>query len=194
MGIDLKLKEIEDIFQALTVTILGTNADVRISWPTEGAPRFGITDDVAYIRIVELDNQYNRLREIKNIPNMIGSPLEVDPDNIIQQTSYTRVISVHWILYGPNSFDNAQMIRDNLFYEYPIRDSLANQNIYMIPDIVSPRRIPELLSDEWWERVDMEVSFNELVIKEVLVSTVRSAEVIVRDSDGSEIADININE
>ena len=194
MGIDLKLKDIEDIFQALTVTILGAGSDVRISWPTEGAPRFKITDDVAFIRIVELDNQYNRLREIKDIPNMIGSPLEVDPDNVIQQTSYTRVISVNWILYGPNSFDNAQAIRDNLFYEYPTRGTLANQNIYMIHDIVSPRRVPELLSDEWWERVDMEVAFNELVIKETLVSTVRSAEVTVNNFDGSEIADININE
>ena len=185
--IDLKLVEIENVFQSLTIQTIGGSpiADVRISWPTLGAPAWQITDDVIFIEITEKDHLYNKAREVAIKTN--------DASSLVMQTSYTRVISVHWIFYGPNSFDNAQKVRDALFYEYPFRDTLTNNHIYMVPDIPAPNRRPEKFMSQWWERVDMEVLFNELVIKEIIVPSVETIEVVVSDSDNNQIADINIS-
>lgn len=191
-ALDLKLKEIEDLFQSLTTTILGVGSDVRISWPTEGAPAWGIAEDVVFLRVTEKDDPYNRLRNTIILPVYILSPYSIDPDKVILRTSYTRVISAFWTLYGPNSFDNAQEIRDCLFYDFPIREVLTKQKIYMVPDIVSPKRAPELFADQWWERTDMEVIFYELVVKERELSTVKSVEVIVENSEGV-VADLDIS-
>jgi len=61
----LKISELENLFQDLTCSILNLDKDrqVRISWPTEGAPAWSITDDVLFIRVVPVDNMYNRQRE-----------------------------------------------------------------------------------------------------------------------------------
>ena len=63
----------------------------------------------------------------------------------------------------------------------------------MVPDIPAPNRRPEKFMSQWWERVDMEVLFNELVIKEIIVPSVETIEVVVSDSDNNQIADINIS-
>ena len=180
--ISLTINELNIIFQTLTMQMLGLDITipgnayfVRVSWPTTGAPAWNITEDIAFLRIVESDDKYNRQREDK----FVG----LDSDNGTNIMRFTRVMQVFWTFYGPNSFENAQVIRDRMFYQ-DNHDILANSNLYLIPDIVSPIRAPELFQGQWWERTDLNMRFNELISKDLTIPYIKSAEIIIEDDSG----------
>ncbi len=187
----LTLTEFEDIFQALTVEMLGWDEskinDVRISWPQEGMPALQIEEDVVFLQCMEIDSSYNRQRDVEET-------YQVSPAEFIRETGYTRVMQVNMILYGPNSYENAQRIRDQIFYpEHKL--TLAKQNLYLIPDIVAPRKVPEIWEGRWWKRADISLIFNELVVKSISVPAIDSAEIKIYESNaGSQIAEINLEE
>ena len=191
------LDQLNKIFQQMLLDMLGyvktgSPADydptafyfVRVSWPTEGAPAWKITEDIVFIRVVEEDHAINREREVENT--------RVDDLLLNEKTSYTRVVSLAMVFYGPNSFEHAQTVRDGVFddrYRLP----LAKEKIFPIPDIVAPRRIPEAFQAQYWERTDLELRFNEKISKNRDISTIGSAEIVVYDHSG-EIADITVTE
>ena len=189
----LTLSEIGVLFQSLTMSILGLDPtnwnaysaspstwigavpanpyyNVRLAWPTEGAPAWKITEDVVFLQCIEIDDSYNRQRETS-----------FDLSNSNQATSYTRVIQVSFIIYGPNSFDNARKIKDSIFYQQN-HDTLASNNLYMIPDIIAAMRSPELFEGQWWERVTMNMSFNEFIVSNTSVLSIESAVITVIES------------
>jgi hypothetical protein len=177
----LTREQLEDLFWRLTTQILGfdpdlpTNASkVRISWPTDGAPTWKITEDVTFIRIGEQDDPINILRDTLTESN--------GPSTGIQSTGQTRVIRVHWLCYGPSSFDNAFKIR-NLLFAQQYREPLSVNQIYLIPEIDTPRRLPELRSGQWWERTDLAANFNELIRFETTVPLIESVEVTIKNND-----------
>lgn len=165
---------------AIGVPISGN--EIRFDWVTGGQPAFPITEDVCFIRCVEEDDEYNRIREVRRVFN--------DPKTLTQSTSYTRVWRVHWTLYGPNSFDRARQLRSALFQQNP-KALLAESNLYLIPDQESPRRVPEVFASQWWERVDFSARFNELVIEVTTVPTVGEVEVLTNTQVG-QVADVTI--
>ena len=65
------------LLQTLTCQMLGIDpasdalaySKVRLDWPTGGQPAFAITDDVAFLRTTEEDDQYNRIRDKQISPN-----------------------------------------------------------------------------------------------------------------------------
>lgn len=182
----LSLKDFEDLMRTLTMTMLGWDEtdptkDVRIAWQEEGAPAADIDDNIVYLECSEIDNFYNRERE-ETITNIVS------PDEIDLETSYTIVMQVNFVLYGSDSFENAQRIRDQIFYP-DNRLVLSQNNLYPIHDIAAPRRIPEFFNGRWWKRVDMSISFNELVVRHISVPVIESVEVTVNDSDGEVIED-----
>ena len=185
----LTLKQIENLFWNTTTQMLGLDpalavnaSKVRIAWPTDGAPSWKITDDVMFLRIGDFDDSINILRD-----NVMTT---FDADNANQSTAYTRVLIVHFVCYGPNSFDNAFLIRNNL-YKQIYRDLLNVKNIYLIPQINSPVRSPELFNGQWWERTNMMAKFNELIQFNQTVPYLKSATVEVADqNDNSSIVNI----
>jgi hypothetical protein len=179
----LTLAQLNTLFQTLTMTLLGLDPSapdsakkVRIAWQQCGAPAWKITDDMVSVRCLEADDPYNRQREVENS--------RIDDVTLNQATSYTRVNSVTWVFYGPNSYSNAQKVRSGIFYQEN-RDLLSRSNIYPIPDIVSPRRIPENENAQWWERVDLTISFNELVIENVTEGVITSVDIRFYDERGT---------
>jgi hypothetical protein len=187
--INKTLSEFENFIQTLIVSLLGwditdpvkTN-DVRIAWEEGGQPAASITDNVVYVECFEVDTPYNRLREETDT-------WEISPDEFTKETSYTRQMQVNLILYGSDSFDNAQTIRDNIFY--PNNQLTLQQNhIYLVHDIPSPKRVPEYFQSLWWKRVDMSLRFNELVVRSISVPAITSIEVGIYDDNGNLIADI----
>ncbi len=177
----LTLEQLEDLFVAVTVQALGINTKtdpdaVRVSWPTGGAPAWKVHEDIAFLRVYEPDSQYNRQREVKITP--------LDDDNVNQETTYTRVIGVSWIFYGPRSFDRAAALKDKIFHQ-EIHDLLALSNVYLVPDIPAPHRNPELYNGQWWQRTDLTMQFNEHVARNIAVPVIKSAEITVyADKDG----------
>lgn len=169
----LTLEQIEDLFISVIKPILGYSPlptvdpdKVRACWPSEGAPAWKRTEDVAFLRIFDTDDSYNRQRDQVVEPK--------DADNANQITSYTRVLEAFVTLYGPHSFDRAFQIRNQMYYPQ-YREMLAVQKVFLIPDVASPRRAPELYAGQWWERTDVSLRFNARVLFNVTVPYLKSA-------------------
>ena len=175
----LTLKQLEDIFRNLTCTLLGLNpADpanasrVRVAWPAGGAPGWKITDDVVFIRIRSIGNEYSKLRDTEYTPSG-----ESDVNKI---TSYTLPRSVSWTLYGPNSFDDIETIRDGLFSS----NTLKLSNLHLVVDVPIPVRCPELFNGQWWERSDFSAIFNEKVTRRESIPTIQGANIKIKTEEG----------
>lgn len=185
----LTQSQFEDLIYAVTVAMLGGSppADVRISWPTGGAPNHKVNEDVIYLRVAESDNEYNREREFQFEDS--GSPV----DSLTQRLSYTRVMGVNWICYGPNSYENATIIRDSIQFQ-AFHDMLADYRVFHIPGDIAPHRVPEEFpGGQWVERVDLMMEFYEEIKKESVIGFVKSVDVVVETESGS-TRDITIAE
>lgn len=189
--------QIETTFQAITQSALGIdntgdNADVaakavRIGWQPEGQPFSTQGEDVVYLRCIEDDDQYNRVRDVED--------QFWDDVSLKQVTSYTRVWRVIWILYGPNAFDRARVLKSALFRPSDeITNLLVTNRLYLVTDVAAPLRIPVPVPPGIWvERVDLEAQFNESVVEEQITASVASAEVIVfTDRSATAVADIDL--
>lgn len=160
----LTLKQIEDLFQSLTCTLLGLNPaapssqdKVRIAWPVGGAPAWKINQDIAFLRITPVPDPYTQQRETNYQQDTAGVAVNV-------VASYTRVHSVHWVVYGPNSFENAETIRNGIFL-FATKSTLAAKNLHLILDVPPVVRVPELFNGQWWQRADLQARFNEKVTR-----------------------------
>jgi hypothetical protein len=165
------------VMQALTLQMLGlavTQANyalVRVDWQTQGQP--WVPDpqtDITFIRMVAEDNAYNRQRD-RQFLLVNGVPVSED--------LYTRVWRVFWVVYGPNSFDNARKIFSGLFSD-AIHDALAGSSVYLVTDPAMPLRVPEEVNGRWYDRSDFSARFNEFVTEAQLpVGVVTSLQVII---------------
>lgn len=169
-------KQVDGVMQSVTLALLGLpdNAygKVRVGWQQQGQPTGTIDEDVAYVRCSEDDDEINRTRDVEY--------QDVSPTTVAELSTYHRVWRVMWTLYGPNSFDNARKLRSGL-YTQVTHDIFAVRNValYTVMDLEAPRRVPEFVSGQWWERVDFECQFNELTTERVDVNAVASTEVLV---------------
>jgi hypothetical protein len=170
----LTLKQIEDIFFTLTCQMLGLDptapdnqGKIRLAWPTTGAPAWKISDDIVFLRITPQDDKLTRQQDIIYNPN--------DDLNTTKETGYTRVHKVDWTLYGPNSYDNADLIRFNIFKE-DYSNILKTNNLFLITDVPMPVRLPELYNGQWWERTDFNATFNEMVVRRETVPYINSTD------------------
>ena len=148
---------------------------VRCEWQNTGQPFQESSEDVIYVRAIEVDDPYNRERYENYLENY------GEENN--QITNYSRIWEVSWCCYGPNSFDNARQLRSALFQQ-TIHDLFANSQLYMVTDPAAPVRAPEYENGQWWERVDFKCRFNEFVTEVIAQPMVLSAEIIVEDSNG----------
>jgi len=157
---------------------------VRCEWQQRGQPFPDIDEDVVFIRAIEVDDQYNRIRDVS---------YEETSSQFIKITNYTRVWEMFCGVYGPNSFDNARKIRSRLF-DQDIHDQFAASQLYFVTDPSAPQRIPEQRNAQWWERVDFAARFNEFVTEQYVTQYAETAEIVVYNELETEIADIEIPE
>ena len=173
----LKLHELEDFFQAITCQMVDIDLDkkenqnkVRIAWPTNGAPTWKIDEDVTFLRITPVDDKMARQQ------NIIYNPHEQDKAYAKKQTGYTRVHKINWTLYGPNSYDNADIIR-HLIFDYDYMQKFKVKNLFLVTDVPMPTRLPEYYNGQWWERTDFSATFNEAVIRESKVPYITGTDI-----------------
>jgi len=185
----LTLAQLNVLFQTITMQMLGlsmvpgpaldaSSYKVRIAWPQKGSPAWKITEDVIFLQCFEIDNPYNRQRE-----DVIT---QTDTENNLSETGFTIVNSINWEVYGPNSYDNIRIIKNKIFLQ-EYHDILARSNVYLIPDVPTPRRMPEKFEEQWWERQDLTMLFNELVIIQTTGKSIASAEINLQGENGSPI-------
>lgn len=165
--------QLENIFQSLTSQILGTSdpSAVRISWPTDGAPSWKITDDVCFLAVTPTDDAYTRQLQTDYSP--------LDDNNANSNLTYTAVVRVAWTLYGPNASDRSDLLRASLFMD-STRSTLISNNLALVTDVPMPIRSPELFNSEWWNRATLYANFNELVIRQSTIPYLQTANVINR--------------
>lgn len=180
------IEQFEDIMQGSIVRILGwaltKNNDVRIGWQTTGAPAWDIEKDMVFITAVPQTSPYSREHSII-VEN--GSP------DINISTGFTRVMKLQVICYGKNATENAYKILLGMFKEVP-RQELVKEKIFFLPDADAPKRVPELFEGQWWERSDLELFFNELIVDDQQMNAVESVDVEVHDVNGL-LTEITIN-
>ncbi|WP_163855817.1 phage neck terminator protein [Paenibacillus elgii] len=171
----LSILQLGDFFQDITIRLIGLDPRakasqnrVRIGWPAKGAPAWKRDADVGFLLIDYSDDQYTRQMDVTyNESNM---------DNANRTVSYTRVLRVNWIFYGPNSFGDADMVRAGLFLPQTTMD-LAAVNMALITDVAMPIRTPELFAGQWWDRSSFQARFNEKVTRQSEVPYLESANV-----------------
>lgn len=171
----LSLTELNKIFYDLTRSMIGGSPlpDVRHSWPTGGQPAFKVTDNVIFLKIY--DTKSSITDQIEN---------EYNPSTTyVEKRSYSRTLMVNWILYGALSWNNAAKIRTRLFYQEH-HDALSLNNIYLVPDFDPPKRLPELWQGNWYERCDLNISFNELVTIERDYSNIEQVPLGIYNNEG----------
>lgn len=158
----LTLPELNDLFYGLTVAMINSTpiADVRLSWPEGGAPGWGIEQNVIFLKVKEvpLPNEYHVQRE--DVFSSVDSP-EVG----IISTGSTRGIEVNWIFYGRASWENAFLVSHHIFHQ-EYHNTLAENKMYLIPNFDPPRRLPEIWQGLWYQRMDLTMKFNGLVVEE----------------------------
>lgn len=166
--------QLENIFQSLTSGFLGTSdpSAVRINWPQDGAPSFGIAEDVCFISVTPIDTSYAH--------QVQTDYSELDTDNANVNLTYSAGIRVGWVLYGPSSFDDAALIWSKLF-AISTKDTLAKNNLAMVTDVSQPIRTPELFNSQWFNRASLYANFNELVIRRSSVPYLNTANVQVEE-------------
>ena len=110
--------------------------------------------------------------------NILYDSNDVDKVNVQKSTGYTRVHKINWTLYGPNSYDNADLIR-HLIFDAKYTSEFKKKNLFLITDVPMPTRMPELYKKRWWERTDFSATFNESVIRRSKVPILTGAEVTI---------------
>lgn len=174
--IGLTPEQLKDLFYDYAIAILGEGADVRRSWPTFGAPAWEVTDDVIFYKIFDVPSSMSVLRE--DVFSQDGSPEDGN-----METSHTRTLQVNWLFYGPNSWTNADLMRNSVYYQ-EIRDILSVYQMYLVPDFDPPRNMPELFQGLWYERWDLSVNYNEMIRINRPVNNIESVEIVLSDKSG----------
>jgi hypothetical protein len=171
----LTIQQINSFFWSLTVQMLGldpaapANQDrVRKAWPAKGAPAWKRDDNIAFLLCNYDDDPITRQMDV--------SYQSANADNADRETSYTRVLRVNWICYGPNSFNDMDTIRSSLYLPQ-FTQLLASNNLALILDVPVPTRSPELFNGQWWDRTSFYARFNEKVVRHADVPYLQSADV-----------------
>ena len=177
-NIVLKLKDIEDLFQNIILLMLSLdpalpeNQDiVRISWPPAGAPGWKISQDRIFLKVTLEDDDYDKLVDTDYVYSTSSTANQI--------MSGTNVIAVNIVAYGPNSFDNMNIIRNSFNIE-TYKNKLKAKNIYRVINTKIPMRIPELYNGQWWDRSDLTIHFNSVVSFGNIVNYINSASAIIK--------------
>lgn len=187
----ITLNALETFIHGLTCSTLGIplvdNADpenpvpinqgaVRKSWPASGAPAWGIDVDVVFFSVNTEEDDYCRQRNRETLaqPPVNGQPT----GNLTYAVSYIRRHKVYWILYGPNSFDRGETLRNGIYLP-AAQELIRAQHMSLIPDFTQVRRFPELFNGQWWQRADWQASFYELVVSASDIPYLTSADIVL---------------
>lgn len=149
----MEFSKLEDLFCDMAELILGKNftKNIRISYALNGQPSWKSTEDIIFIRLFEKDDEYAK---------QINSSYETS-GNVIKKSSRTRVWEVQIVAYGPSANENINKIKDGVFRQ-EVKNLLAKDNVFFVPNYPQSKRVPELFSGQWWNRWDLSLNFNEL--------------------------------
>ena len=172
----LTFVQLQSLFYSATTTAI-PGVPVRHAYQGQSQPSFEITDDVIFLNINNIDSPYDKQRDI--------TYSAADSQNANQSIFYVRVIQTTWTIYGPNSWDNADIIRNGVLTP-PILEILGDSQVYPIPGISPAIRAPYLFDGQWWQRCDLNVNFNVGTLRVNTAPYLQSAEIELEDDQGDQ--------
>ena len=125
---------------------------IRWRYPESGAPDWKISDDILFLYLSEADDDYAKQRD---------SLYRAEDETVYRDTARTRVLDLQVTAYGRRSYEIANLLKDGFFYE-PIRRNLAQKDVFIVPNLPTCMRVPELFAGKWWDRWDIALRFNAL--------------------------------
>lgn len=169
----LTLTQFEDLFYTATVSMTGLAASqVRIAYQTQSQPAWEVSQNVVLLNVQQVDNAYDKQLDRSFINASVNST---------ETIFYTRVMAVDWNFYGPNSFQLADAVRIGILSE-SIRNTLYLNQVFPIPGIDSPIRVPYLFNGQWYERQDLRVLFNAGTTRSGTVPLFTQANIAVKSA------------
>lgn len=143
-----------------------------------GQPGFEITQNLIYLNVSPQDDPNDKQQYTLYGPG--------DNLNATGATTYTTVFSVDFTLYGPNSYDNAVMIKSRILND-DIREIMTNQLVFPVADIPAPRYAPYDFNDQYYNRTDLTVTIYVGSIRTASVPYLQSAAIISIPDVGPQI-------
>lgn len=189
----LTLKELQDIYWRQLMILLGHDPDskkqqdqVRLAYQEDSQPFHDYRRNVCYFSVQAADDPINRQIDTTYSP--------IDDTKTQQINSYNRVITLDIILYGPDAYDQAVLLRMDLLEPTQNWD-LAAKGLHIIPDIAEPQQVWESYNNKWWPRVDMQVRYNNLVTDERhTVNYLSSADIAVVSEQTERVIEVKEGE
>lgn len=172
--------QLEDLFADVGTDITGLTQDkVRIAYQGKGQPGYELNENILFLYVSRQNDNYDRKRDITY------TPLNGNADYCLRTIKYTRVYRVLWTFYGDAANEYADTLCNGLLLpEYNV--TLLNNGIGVITDIVTPRTTRELFNGQWWNRVDVETTYNVRTVRETNVPYIIGAEIQIYDDHGLE--------
>lgn len=156
----LKREEIEAAFYEAVMASLGydQNKDygskkppVRLTYPAQGQPDWGINDDVVFILFGDADDDSTQT---------VDETWENSGDDLVRHHKVNRVLQMSFVAYGPNGYDNLVTLRHKLM-DNP--KQLKEKGINVVPSGNAVTYAPEIFQGLWWQRADLQMTFNSTV-------------------------------
>jgi hypothetical protein len=150
-------KELRKLFWKVTASIVSDtvknpNKFVRMDYPTDGQPDWQMEDNIVFLNLMERDDQYGQQYDSEYTTSKDGT--------VIRHRGRTRVWELLITAYGPDAYEMANKIRDDVLTER-VHALLSKNAVFLIPDVPLCRQVPELFAGRWWTRWDLVLHFNE---------------------------------
>lgn len=156
----LKRTEIETAFYDAVMASLGYDQDkdygskkppVRLTYPAQGQPDWGVNDDVVFILFGDADDDSTQT---------VDETWENSGDDLVRHHKGNRVLQMSFVAYGPNGYDNLVTLRHKLMDNPKL---LKDKGINVVPSGNSVTYAPEIFQEMWWQRADLQMQFNAAV-------------------------------
>ena len=175
------IRELENIFREMLCLIFRIDTDdpgrIQFGWSRkdESVPKV-YDGNVCYIMLTPIDDNYNRLRDIRYV--------DEGGRDMVTYDEHTDVYEVQFVNYGTEAVESAKTIRAGLHSDR-VRRFLRIHKIALITDVPAVVRLPEINGGGWTNRADLRARFNVFVrlVDEMKTYERVRAEVITEDGN-----------
>lgn len=194
-------QSVATMFQKLALLILGIPVDpqnpggpakngkpagaywqVRVGYQPDGQPAWEPEEDVCIITCRPVAARFSKSRD-----RMVASN---DDLSVTQLMSFSQEWRVKWVFYGPQAYARASLMISAMDVDWveqwlqaPPAPFTPN-GFFFIPQYDPPIYAPENFARQWWNRVDVELRYYELVKQSIIIPAADSVDVIITTNTG----------
>ena len=168
---------LENAFIQSVAKITGLDPDkgeIRVAYAEEPAPSWKHTDNVVAFYINPIQNEY---------AEDYFETLETTEDKLTRETAFTDVVQIVVSCYGPKSREFAKKIQVYI-QKSDYRIFMARIGAYPVLKSPSPRYVPYEYNKQWWQRTDLELTFNVKTIFTDTTNFIKSVNISVITDKG----------